>query len=69
MALLLPAGRITMFSFCWRDFKDVEYFLAMFLFGGFALRMIELRSVLMVSASSVSFVLMLSYFGDQIYCW
>ena len=42
-----------MFSFCWRDFKDVDCFLVMFLLGGFALRMIELRSARMVSASSV----------------
>ena len=42
-----------MFSFCWRDFKDVDCFLVMFLLGGFALRMIALRSARMVSASSV----------------
>ena len=42
-----------MFSFCWRDFKDVDCFLVMFLLGGFALRIIELRSAQMVSASSV----------------
>ena len=42
-----------MFSFCWRDFKDVDCFLVMFLLGGFAVRMIELRSSRMVSASSV----------------
>ena len=53
MALPLSAGRIMMFSFCGRDFKDVDCFLVMFLLGGFALRMIELRSAQMVSASSV----------------
>ena len=53
MALPLSAGRMMMFSFCWRGFKDVDCFLVMFLLGGFALRMIELRSVRMVSASSV----------------
>ena len=53
MALPLSAGRMMMFSFCWRDFKDVDCFLVMFLSGGFALQMIELRSALMVSASSV----------------
>ena len=42
-----------MFSFCWRDFKDVDCFLVMFLLGGFALRMIELRSARMASAYSV----------------
>ena len=52
MALPLAAGRM-MFSFCWRDFKDVDCFLVMFLSGGFALRMIELRSARMVSASAV----------------
>ena len=41
------------FSFCWRDFKDVDCFLVMFLLGGFALQMIELRSARMVSAGSV----------------
>ena len=53
MALPLSAGRMMMFSFCWRDFKDVDCFLVVFLLGGFALRMIELRSAWMVSASSV----------------
>ena len=42
-----------MFSVCWRDFKDVNCFLVMFLLGGSALRMIELRSAGMLSASSV----------------
>ena len=53
VALPLSAGSMMMFSFCWRDFKDVDCFLVMFLLGGFALRMIELRSARMVSASSV----------------
>ena len=53
MALPLSAGKMMMFSFCWRDFKDDDCFLVMFLLGGFALRMIELRSARMVSASSV----------------
>ena len=53
MALPLSAGRMMMFLFCWKDFKDVDCFLVMFLSGGFALRMIELRSARMVSASSV----------------
>ena len=52
MALPLSAGRM-MFSFCGRDFKDVHCFPVMFLSGGFALRMTELRSVWMVSAFSV----------------
>ena len=51
--LLLSVGRMMMFSFCWRDFKDVHCFLVMFLSSGFALRMIELKSARMVSASSV----------------
>ena len=42
-----------MCSFCWSDFKGVDCFLLMFVLGGFALRMIELRSAQMVSASSV----------------
>ena len=54
VALPLSASRMMMFSFCWRDFKDVDCFLVMFLLGGFALRMIELRSARMVSASSVA---------------
>ena len=41
MALPVSAGRMMMFSFCWRDFKDVDCFLVMFLLGGFALWMIE----------------------------
>ena len=53
MALPLSAGRMMMFSFCWRDFKDVDCFLVMFLLGGFALWMIELRSAQIVSGSSV----------------
>ena len=53
MALPLSAGRMMMFSFCWRDFKDVDCFLVMFLLDGFALRMIQLRSARMVSASSI----------------
>ena len=53
VALPLSAGRMIMFSFCWRDFKDVDCFLVMFLLSGFALRMIELRFARMVSASSV----------------
>ena len=53
MTLPLSAGRMMMFSFCWRDLKDVDCFLVMFLLGGFAMRMIELRSARMVSASSV----------------
>ena len=53
MAVPLSAGRMMMFAFCWRDFRDVDCFLVMFLSGGFALRMIELRSARMVSASSV----------------
>ena len=52
VALLLSAGRMMMFLFCWRDFKDADCFLVMFLVGGFALWMIELRSARMVSASS-----------------
>ena len=53
MALPLSAGRMMMFSFCWRDFKDCDCFPVMFLLGGFALRMIEPRSARMMSASSV----------------
>ena len=53
VVLPLSAGRMMMFSFWWRDFKDVDCFLVRFLSGGFALRMIELRSDRMVSASSV----------------
>ena len=45
MVLPLSVGRMMMFSFCWRYFKDVECFLVMW--------MIELRSARMVSASSV----------------
>ena len=30
MALPLSAGRVMMFSICWRDFKDVDCFLVMF---------------------------------------
>ena len=53
VALPLSAGRMMMFSFCWRDFNDVDCFLVMFLLGGFALGVIELRSARTVSASSV----------------
>ena len=53
MALPLSAGRMMMFSFCWRDFEDVDCFLVMFPLGDFALQMIELWSAQMVSASSV----------------
>ena len=53
VALPLSASRMTMFSFCWRDFKDVDCFLEMFPLGGFVLWMIELRSAQMVSAFSV----------------
>ena len=55
VALPLSAGRMMIFSFCQRNFKfkDVDCFLVMFLLGGFALQMIELRSAQMVSASFV----------------
>ena len=53
VALSLSAGRMMTFSFCWRDFKDLNCFLVMFLSGGFTLGMTELRSARMVSASSV----------------
>ena len=36
MALPLSSGRMMTFSFCWRDFGDVDCFIVMFLLGGFS---------------------------------
>ena len=66
VALPLSTGRMMMFSFYGRDFKDVDCFLVMLLSDGFALRMLELRSARVYFSLSLICLILLRETTDNL---